>query len=98
VAADQVFASGFLGNIKSLAASDLKSVKSGTGRWAAPVTCVADNTHHFIPGPPSARGHLGAAESSPDVPKTVNKRPTGEIFFTVLRQPDEQPLKTPFLP
>ena len=37
-------------------------------------------------------------ESSPVVPKTVNKRPFGEIFFTVLGQPDEHPLKTPFLP
>jgi hypothetical protein len=37
-------------------------------------------------------------ESSPVVPKTVNKRPVGDFFFTVLRHPDEHPLKTPFLP
>jgi hypothetical protein len=37
-------------------------------------------------------------ESSPDIPKTVKKRPTGETFITVLQQPDEPPLKTPFLP
>jgi hypothetical protein len=42
---DQVFASG--------------SENSENWRWAAPATCVADDTHHFIriPGPPSARSH-----------------------------------------
>jgi hypothetical protein len=38
-----------------------------------------------------------ATESSPDVPKTVNKRPTVEIFLQVPRQLDEAPVKTPFL-
>jgi hypothetical protein len=38
-----------------------------------------------------------APESSPDVPKTVNKRPTGEIFLRVPQQPDEAPVKTLFL-
>ncbi|MFN9979920.1 MAG: hypothetical protein ACK53Y_08415, partial [bacterium] len=49
--------------------------------------------HYLVCGAKVAR-----TESSPVVPKTVNKRPTGEIFLTVLRQPDEQPLKMPFLP
>jgi hypothetical protein len=35
--------------------------------------------------------------SRPDVPKTVNERPTGEIFLRVPQQPDETPIKTPFL-
>jgi len=42
-------------------------------------------------------GGGGLPESSPDVPKTVNQRPAGEFFLRVPQQPDEAPLKTPFL-
>jgi len=65
--------SGLLGDIKSLAASDLKKVKTGAGHWVTPVTCVAGQDgaplhpwtaqHPRTPSPWALRAPVGAGRS-----------------------------------